>query len=120
MTHLPRDPESAPQNLRDWGISVLRTVVPVLWGYVITWVATLSPVISSALEREAVYAAVVAAVTAVWYALFRRIERFIPAWLTRLILGANSAPVYPPAVVIEGHVESIQTDPPPGGTIFHG
>lgn len=83
-----------PVSARAWGLSWIRTFVPILWGYVITFVATLSPDVAGLLSNEAVYAAVVGAVTSIWYGVFRKLEPHLPAWLTRFVLGANSRPVY--------------------------
>ena len=93
--------DQGPQNVRDWGLSWIRTGVPLLWGYALTFVATLSPDIATLLSNESVYAAVAAAVTGLWYGLFRWLEKRLPPWLTRFVLGANTAPTYqralPPA-----------------------
>lgn len=93
--------EQAPRSVRNWGLSWIRTFVPILWGYAITFVATLSPDVAGLLSNEAVYAAVVGAVTSAWYGLFRWLEKHLPPWLTRFVLGANTAPIYvetlPPA-----------------------
>jgi hypothetical protein len=94
-----------PPTARDWGLSWLRTAVPVAWGFIVTWIATYIPAVHGLLTRPEVYAAVDAAVTAVWYGLFRWIELHLPAWLTRFVLGANTAPVYP--IVVEGKWEDV-------------
>lgn len=92
MTPIP--PVTTP-SIRDWGLSWLRTVVPVAWGFLVTLIATRIPAVHDLLTNPAVYAAVDAAVTAIWYGLWRWLELHLPAWLTRFLLGANTAPVYP-------------------------
>ncbi|MFB9953517.1 hypothetical protein [Cellulomonas denverensis] len=46
------------------------------------------------LSGDAAIAAVTAAVIAVWYVLWRKIEPYLPDWITRLVLGSAAAPTY--------------------------
>ncbi|PSL04142.1 hypothetical protein CLV30_106147 [Haloactinopolyspora alba] len=78
--------------------SWLRTVVPVLWGALITWGAAQlawlpAPVVALLTSGDLVLF-ITGAVVAVWYAVWRRLEHRVPAWLTRLVLGSNQAPRY--------------------------
>lgn len=97
-----------PTSLRDWGLSWIRTGVPLLWGYLLTWVATLSTAMHDLLDNPGVYAAVVGAVTLAWYALARWVEPKLPPWLTRLVIGANTAPQYVEGQVVRGTVEEFE------------
>jgi hypothetical protein len=103
----------APQNLRDWGLSWIRTGVPVLWGYLLTFLATRFPAIHELLGNPAIMAAVVGAVTLVWYAVVRWLEPRLPAWLTRIVIGANTPPQYVEGQVLRSTVEEFEGDGPP-------
>ena len=93
-------------NLNDKAVSYLRTFVPIVWGYVVTFVLGHIPAAKSLLDglgidptSPLVVGGVVSVVTAAWYALMRWLEPKLPAWLTRIVLGSNSTPTYvePPA-----------------------
>jgi hypothetical protein len=79
----------------------LRTYVPIVWGYIVGWALTQFPVIANLLEAlnidpesPAVVAAITGAVAIGWYALMRKIERYIPDWLTSILLGSPQVPEY--------------------------
>lgn len=93
------------QNLRNWGLSWIRTGVPILWGYFLTFLATRAPAIHELLGNPYILGAVVGAVTLAWYALVRWLEPRLPAWLTRLVIGAATPPLY-----VEGRVLSVRTE----------
>lgn len=93
--------EEPPTTVRDLGLSYLRTAVPLFWGYVLTWLAMRAPAVHDLLDQPYVTALVTALVTLAWYAVARRLEAMLPAWLTRVILGANTAPVYPRSLSYE-------------------
>lgn len=98
MTQLPYEPE---KSLRQWGLGWIRTAVPVAWGFVLTFLATRSPALAGLLDNAHVYAVAEGAVTLAWYGLFRAVEGKLPAWLTRFVLGANTAPFYPGGMLPE-------------------
>ena len=79
-------------------VSVLRTVVPAAWAAAIVWASAqvdwLPEAVQGVLTSPDVVALVVTGVLTVWYAGWRRIESYVPAWLTRLVLGSNQAPKY--------------------------
>lgn len=82
--------------------SILRTVVPYVWGLFITWLITLVPVLApmenQLLGLAALALPIFAAVlSAAWYAFWRWLEPKLPDWLTRAVLGSAKAPVYPVA-----------------------
>jgi len=84
-------------RVRDYGVSLLRTGVPIAWGYVLTWLVGLIPALQPVLERPEVVGlsnAITFGLALGWYAVMRWIEPRLPAWLTRIVLGANAAPVY--------------------------
>lgn len=93
----PYVPPAEPTSVRAWGLSWLRTAVPTVWGFGITFLAAKLPALAGLIDNAAVYAVVEGGVTLAWYGLFRWIEQHLPAWLTRFVLGANTAPVYPGA-----------------------
>lgn len=91
-------PTPPPENVGDLGTSLIRTYVPVLWGYLLTFVATRFPDFYVALDNPALVLAVGGVVTAAWYTLWRKLEPHVPGWLTRLLLGSVKAPTYPSEV----------------------
>ena len=95
MTHFEPLPASPPPiDVRQWGLSWIRTAVPTAWGFVLVFLATRAPGIRALLDTPAVYAVVEGAVTLLWYGVFRWLEDHLPPWLTRFFLGANTQPVY--------------------------
>jgi len=100
-----------PASVKDWGLSWIRTGVPLLWGYLLTLVATRFPDVHALLENPQVLAAVVGAVTLLWYAIMRKIEHRLPPWLTRFVLGANTAPQYVEGRLVQGELEEFDTRP---------
>lgn len=97
-------PAEQPPSLNAWGLSWIRTGVPILWGYLLTFLATRFPGVHDLLADPQVQAAVVGGVALAWYGLMRWLEPRLPAWLTRLVIGANTAPQYVPGVVVSGTV----------------
>lgn len=90
-------------NVRDIGVSIIRTVVPALWGTGLTWVATQIPALEPVLNQSGMTglgAVVAATLIGLWYAFFRSIESKLPAWLTVLVLGSNKPPTY----IVDGTV----------------
>lgn len=79
--------------------SVVRTVVPALWGAVVAWFVGVVPALAPlAGELNGLGALAVPVVIAViigaWYAFWRWLEPKLPDWLTRILLGSAKAPVY--------------------------
>lgn len=94
-----------PSTLSDRAVSYLRTAVPVVWGslvgLVLGWLAPhlpgdLGQLLADFLGGEAALTFVVALAIAGWYAAWRRVEKRIPDWLTRIVLGSAAAPSYAP------------------------
>lgn len=91
--------------------SLLRTVVPYLWGLVVTWLITLLPVLAP-LEEQLLGLATIAlpvlaaVISAAWYAFWRWLEPLLPVWLTRAVLGSAKAPTYPGRHAAAAPIES--------------
>jgi hypothetical protein len=90
--------------------SLLRTVVPVVVGAVITWLASIGVNFSS----EAVTIVVTALISGGYYTVFRVIERAAPTGgvaekVAGFLLGFVRPPVYPPstATAAAQRVESV-------------
>jgi len=92
--------------------SILRTVVPYLWGIIVTWLITVLPVLAP-LKEQLLGLAIIAlpvlaaVISAAWYAFWRWLEPRLPDWLTRAVLGSAKAPVYPAESVTGSQVTSI-------------
>jgi len=91
----------ATHPLSDRVVAFLRTAVPVVWGYIITWALTQFPAVADFLagfnvdlNAQVVVSYVTGLATIAWYAVWRWLEPRIPAWLTALVLGSNRTPVY--------------------------
>lgn len=79
--------------------SILRTLVPALWGSFIVWLLALVPALEPVRElllsmSDLAVPILTAVIIAAWYALWRRIEPVLPGWLTAALLGSSHAPVY--------------------------
>lgn len=79
--------------------SILRTIVPALWGAFIGWAIGLLPSLEphreSLLEYGTPLSAIVATVLiGAWYAFWRWLEPRLPDWLTRAVLGSAKTPAY--------------------------
>lgn len=84
-----------PASVKDWGLSWIRTGVPILWGYLLTFVAARLPEVHDLLTANPYLPGLITGLVAlIWYALMRRVEHHLPAWLTRFVLGANTPPRY--------------------------
>jgi hypothetical protein len=80
-------------------LSFVRTAVPAAWGAVVAWLlgqGWITPEMAEEIGGWSVgiTAALVLASTAAWYAVARWLEPHLPAWLTRIVLGANTPPTY--------------------------
>jgi hypothetical protein len=113
MTPLP--PYQPGQSVSDYAVSVIRTVVPLLWGMLIAYVVTLVPSVAHVIDPASVVGygpALAAVLAAAWYALMRKIEPHLPAWLTVIVLGSNKAPTYvPPGNVVVPAGIQVPPDP---------
>ncbi|HEY2101519.1 MAG TPA: hypothetical protein VGH72_33985 [Pseudonocardia sp.] len=105
MTH--QQPQGGP--LSNLAISLIRTGVPLLWGYAVAWAISLGiPATFLATYHDLAVNALGAVLTFAWYALWRWAETKVPqldSWAARLVvvfaLGHPSAPNYQPAPVAD-------------------
>lgn len=89
------DPDVADKaRLRDNLTSIVRTAVPVGWGVLLTFLLARFPLVHDLVDTPYWFGVADAAATTAWYSLWRVTERHIPPWLTRILLGSNSAPTY--------------------------
>ncbi|HEX3778549.1 MAG TPA: hypothetical protein VHX38_02700 [Pseudonocardiaceae bacterium] len=117
------------QPLSDGAISLIRTVVPVAWGFAVSWLVGLGlPLIVLARVHDLVVAAMTAVLTAGWYGLWRWLEPRVPGWLITLALGYAAAPVYTaarsdrpgPGIEASPVPGSRSTSTPPAGSRLSG
>ena len=79
--------------------SILRTLVPALWGSFVAWLLGVAPLLSP-LEAhllglsDVILPVLTAVIIAAWYAFWRWLEPRLPDWLTRAVLGSAKAPQY--------------------------
>lgn len=79
--------------------ALLRTIVPALWGSVITWLIGLLPILAP-LETDlrglaqVILPVLTAVIIGAWYAFWRWLEPRLPDWLTRAVLGSAKTPAY--------------------------
>lgn len=95
----PIPPYQPGQSVSDYVTSIIRTAVPYAWGLLITYLLSLIPGVAPSLLPAVPVVlgwgpAIAAAIAGVWYALMRKIEPKLPAWLTVVVLGSNSQPKY--------------------------
>lgn len=96
-------------NVRDIGVSIIRTIVPSAWGAALAWLASQIPALEPVLNQPGMTglgAVLAATLIGLWYALFRSIESKLPAWLTVLVLGSNRPPTY----LVDGSVNWTRDD----------
>ena len=77
-------------NLAAW----LRTVVPVGWGALITFLLSRFPAVHATLVSPAMTMFVTGFVVAAWYSAWKWLEPRIPHWLRAFVLGYDRRPVY--------------------------
>lgn len=83
--------------MSDYIASILRTIVPASWGALIAWVVTqvaLPEVVAEFVASAAVSGFITAVAIGGWYALWRKIEPRVPAWLVTVVLGYAKPPTY--------------------------
>lgn len=79
--------------------SILRTLVPALWGSLIAWLIGVLPILAP-LEADLKGLAdialpiITAVIIGAWYAFWRWLEPRLPDWLTRAVLGSAKTPSY--------------------------
>jgi chromate transport protein ChrA len=74
-------------------ISTLRTVVPAVWGGLITLLITRIPALEQFESEFLLFEPIVfALITGAWYALIRKVEPHLPDWVRVIVIGAAVAP----------------------------
>jgi hypothetical protein len=86
--------------------SILRTLIPSLWGSLITWAVGIAPALAPFADQlnglgVLLVPIVTALIVGAWYAFWRWLEPHLPDWVTRAVLGSAKTPVYP-AVPVTG------------------
>lgn len=79
--------------------SILRTVVPALWGSVIAWLIGVLPILAPFSDglrglADVALPVITAVIIGGWYAFWRWLEPKLPDWLTRAVLGSARTPTY--------------------------
>lgn len=79
--------------------SILRTLVPYMWGIVIGWVLSVLPILEPLRDEllaygDAAVPVVGLVIVSAWYVLWRKLEPRLPDWLIRAVLGSAKAPTY--------------------------
>ena len=79
--------------------SILRTVVPALWGSLIAWLIGVLPILAPLQAdltglADILLPVLTAVIIAAWYAFWRWLEPRLPDWLTRAVLGSAKTPRY--------------------------
>lgn len=84
--------------LSDLAVAWLRTVLPAGWAAGVAWLVTWGAVpdtITDALSTPGATAVATTIILGLLYPVLRWLEGRLPAWVTRLLLGATTPPVYP-------------------------
>jgi hypothetical protein len=98
--------------MSDRFISWLRTIFPVAWSALVSWLAALCvPEFVTGALGSAGELVVLPIIVGVVYPLLRSIEPRLPDWLTRVLLGSAQPPTYPNG----NHTGQRGDDRPEGG-----
>lgn len=83
-------------SLRDYITSVIRTVVPSLWGTALAWLVSVNVLdqATAAGPGAAVGGFLVTICIGGFYLLARAVEPYLPTWLAALLMGSPAAPQY--------------------------
>lgn len=83
-------------TLRDYLTSVIRTVVPTLWGTALAWLVSIGILDQAAADGPgvAVGGFLVTICVGAFYALARWLEPYLPTFLAALLMGSPKAPDY--------------------------
>lgn len=97
--------------------SILRTLVPALWGSFILWLIGLIPELAPLKEQllglaDIALPIITAVIIGAWYAFWRWLEPRLPDWLTRAVLGSAKTPTYPGKHVAGSQVPNVNTSNP--------
>lgn len=91
-------PHPEGDAISDAVIAKLRTGVPMVWGVFVAWlivqIPNLPQVVIDLLNSELVLLALGALASYLWYLLWGKVKRFVPAWLLTIAVGSAKKPVY--------------------------
>ena len=96
--------------------SILRTVVPALWGSLIAWLIGVAPLLAPPAAHllgvaDIILPIITAVIIGAWYTFWRWLEPHLPGWLTRAVLGSAKTPMYPAPDVAGSQLASVNTPP---------
>lgn len=79
--------------------SILRTIIPALWGSFIAWLIGVLPLLGLVEAQlmglaDILLPIITAVIIGAWYAFWRWLEPRLPDWLTRAVLGSAKTPTY--------------------------
>jgi len=84
----------------------LRTIVPVVWGYLVAWllihVTNLPDTVVSWLNDDAIKGLITTGVILAWYWLWNKYKDHVPDWLITVVIGSPKTPNYNPDPVTVG------------------
>jgi hypothetical protein len=91
-------------SFSDYATSVIRTVVPALWGTALAWLVSVGLLDQAAADGPgaAVGGFLVTICVAGFYMLARAIEPKLPQWIAALLMGSPAAPKYLGSVPVGG------------------
>lgn len=76
-------------------IALLRTVIPGAWGSLIGYLVASAPFLAPYADQiNGLSELIVLVAIGGYYALLRKVEPHLPDWLTVILLGASTPPVY--------------------------
>lgn len=80
--------------------SILRTIIPALWGSMIAWLIGAAPLLAPFEGElkglaEIALPIITAVIIGAWYAFWRWLEPRLPDWLIRAVLGSAKTTTYP-------------------------
>lgn len=73
--------------------SMIRTLVPIIVGALVSWLLTRGVVLAPDAEAGLIVS-LTALMQALYYIVVRSLERYLPTWLTRFLLGSAKTPTY--------------------------
>ncbi len=90
--------------------SILRTIVPALWGSVIGWLLSIVPALEPVREQllglgDLATPIIGAVLIGAWFAFWRWLQPRLPDWLVRILLGSAKTPVYEPLGILAPQVD---------------
>jgi hypothetical protein len=79
--------------------SILRTIVPALWGSLVAWLLGVVPLLAPLQAHllglsDVILPVITALIIGAWYAFWRWLEPRLPDWVTRAVLGSALTPTY--------------------------